>query len=176
MCFDSTGSNLWIGDDTGSISSFQFDAFTLKLNKTKKIISNNGYSITSISYKNLNSKESALLVNAIPNFLLLYKLTNVDISSLRLRKRICIKQAETLIRSTFCPVITKKQQNSCLVCTGSEDSGVYIFDMDNDEKPLINKLQGHSSTVKDVALNYDQSLLASGDIKVLIDALIQTEW
>lgn len=166
ICFDSTGSNLWIGDDNGSISSFQFDAYTLKLNKSKKIVSNNGYCITSISYKNLNSKESALLVNAMPNFLLLYKLVNSDILSLRLRKRISIKQAENLVRSTFCPVISKQQQSSCIVCTGSEDSGVYIYDMDNDEKPLINKLQGHSSTVKDVALNYDQSLLASGDIQV----------
>ena len=36
MCFDSVGSNLWIGDDKGTITAFHFDAFTLKLNKTKK--------------------------------------------------------------------------------------------------------------------------------------------
>ena len=38
--------------------------------------------------------------------------------------------------------------------------------MENDEKPLINKLQGHSSPVLDVGFNYDQSLLASGDNNV----------
>ncbi|CAF0943058.1 unnamed protein product [Brachionus calyciflorus] len=163
MCFDSTGSNLWVGDDTGSITSFQFNAYTLKLNKTKKIISNNGYSITSLSYKNLNSKESALLVNAMPNFLLLYKLINSDIQSIRLRKRIPIKQNENLLKSTFCPVINKRQQNGSLVCTGSEDNNVYIYDMDYDESPLITKLQQHTHPVMDVTLNYDQSLLASGD-------------
>lgn len=166
MCFDSTGSNLWVGDDTGSISSFQFNPYTLKLNKTKKIISNNGYSITSLSYKNLNCKESALLVNAMPNFLLLYKLINSDIQSIRLRKRISIKQNENLIKSTFCPVINKKQQSSSLVCTGSEDTFVYIYDMDYDENPLITKLQQHTCPVLDVTLNYDQSLLASGDSSV----------
>ena len=36
MCFDSAGTNLWIGDDKGSISAFQFDAFTLKFTKTRK--------------------------------------------------------------------------------------------------------------------------------------------
>ena len=101
----------------------------------------------------------------MPNYLLLYRLTSTDSLSLRLRKRIFIKQTENAIRSTFCPVLSKKQQNSsCLVCTGSEDFGVYLYDMENDEKPLINKLEGHSAPVKDVAFNYDQSLLASGDL------------
>jgi WD40 repeat protein len=99
----------------------------------------------------------------MPNYLLLYRLTSTDSLSLRLRKRIYIKQSEHSIRSNFCPVLSKKQHNNCLVCTGSEDGGVYLYDMENDEKPLINKLQGHSSPVKDVAFNYDQSLLASGD-------------
>jgi hypothetical protein len=36
MAFDSTGSNVWIGDDKGSISAFHFDILTLKLNKTRK--------------------------------------------------------------------------------------------------------------------------------------------
>lgn len=36
MCFDSTGNNIWIGDDKGTLTAFHFDIFTLKLNKTKK--------------------------------------------------------------------------------------------------------------------------------------------
>jgi WD40 repeat protein len=127
-------------------------------------VNNNGYSITSIAYKNLNNKESALLVNALPNYLLLYRLDNV---SSRLRKRIFIRQSEHQIRSTFCPFVSsKKQPNACLVCTGSEDCCVYIYDMENDDKPLVNKLQGHSTPVLDVTFNYDQSLLASGDAQV----------
>lgn len=172
MAFDSTGSNVWIGDDKGAISAFHFDIFTLKLNKTKRIVSNNGYSITSISFKNITQKldglhTSVLLVNALPNYLLIYRLDSKDASSLRLRKRVCIKQSEHALRSTFCPITNfKKQPNttSCLVCAGSEDGNVYIYDMENDDKSLINKLQGHSVVVKDVGFNYDQSLLASGDM------------
>lgn len=103
----------------------------------------------------------------MPNYLLIYRLDSKDTFSLRLRKRVCIKQSEHALRSTFCPISNfKKQSNSsvsCLVCTGSEDFGVYIYDMENDEKSLINKLNGHSAVVKDVGFNYDQSLLASGD-------------
>lgn len=172
MTFDSTGSNVWIGDDKGSISAFHFDIFTLKLNKTRKIVNNNGYSITSISFKNMTQKldglhTTVLLVNALPNYLLIYRLDSTDSSSLRLRKRVCIKQSEYALRSTFCPITNfKKMPNttSCLVCSGSEDGHVYIYDMENDEKSLIHKLQGHSVVVKDVGFNYDQSLLASGDI------------
>lgn len=168
MCFDSTGSSLWVGDNNGAVHLFQFNIYTLKLNKTKKIINNNGYSITSLSFKHLNSKESALLVNSMPNFLLLYKLVNSDIQSIRLRKRILIKQNEQMIKSTFCPVINKKQQNSSLVCTGSEDNSVYIYDMDFDECPLVAKLEKHDYPVIDVGLNYDLSLLASGDKNVIL--------
>lgn len=133
-----------------------------------RIVSNSGYSITSISYRNWSSRDnlsSALLVNAMPNYLLLYRLINTN--ELKLRKRICIKQNEHAIHSTFCPILSKKQiQQNCLVTSGSEDFGVYIYDMENDEKPLINKLQGHSAVVKDVSFNYDQSLLASADNQV----------
>ena len=166
MCFDSMGTNLWIGDSQGSISAFQFDIFTLKLNKTRKIVSNSGYSITSLAYRNLNAKESALLVNAMPNFLLLYKLVNADTSTLRLRKRIPIKQAEFDLRSVFCPVVSKRQQSTVLVCAGSENASVCIYDMENDERPLVTKLEGHTKPVMDVAINYDRSLLASGDSQV----------
>lgn len=102
MCFDSVGTNVWVGDSSGSISAFQFDIFTLKLNKTRKVIlfvcqististlyyfectflimikviNNPGYSITSLSHRQLNAKESVLLVNAMPNYLLLYKMVN----------------------------------------------------------------------------------------------------
>ncbi len=174
MAFDSTGSNVWIGDDQGSISAFHFDILTLKLNKTRKIISNNGYSITSISFKNLTYKlenfTSILLINCMPNYLLTYRLNSSDQNSLRLRKRVCIKQADHVIRSTFCPLagpVNKKSGQSCRVCSGSEDFGVYIYDMEDDENGgFVNKLQGHEAVVKDVAFNYDQSLLASGDLNV----------
>ena len=90
----------------------------------------------------------------------------LDRLTLRLRKRVCIKQSEnTSIRSSFCPIISQ-QENVCVVCTGSEDSCVYLYDMERDDKPLVNRLQGHPSTVIDCCFNYDESLLASGDKQV----------
>lgn len=53
-----------------------------------------------------------------------------------------------------------------LVCAGSEDASVCIYDMDNDEKQLVNRLVGHEAPVLDVTINYDRSLLASGDSQV----------
>ena len=167
MCFDSMGTNVWVGDSTGSIAAFQFDIFTLKLNKTRKVINNHGYSITSLVHRQLNAKDSALLVNAMPNYLLLYKLVNGDSSTARLRKRVVIRQTDHSLRSIFCPVVSKSQQATLLVCAGSEDASVCIYDMDNEEKQLINRLEGHDKPVVDVAINYDRSLLASGDTQVI---------
>lgn len=59
-----------------------------------------------------------------------------------------------------------QQDKACVVCTGSEDYCVYIYNMECEEKPLVNRLQGHSATVLDVCFNYDESLLVSGDAQV----------
>lgn len=61
------------------------------------------------------------------------------------------------IRSHFC----SNRDGSCIV-TGSEDSIVYIYDIQKVKAP-INQLQGHSGVVFDVSWNYDESILASCD-------------
>lgn len=66
----------------------------------------------------------------------------------------------------FCPIISQ-QENVCMCVCGSDDMCVYLFDMERDDKPLVNRLQGHSSAVLDVCFNYDESLLATGDKKVI---------
>ena len=48
--------------------------------------------------------------------------------------------------------------------SGSEDGSVYFFDVESGA--LVNKLQGHSSTVVDICWAYDESLLASCDTDV----------
>lgn len=60
------------------------------------------------------------------------------------------------------------QYLTCVIftVTGSEDSCVYIFDIECDKensKAVINKLQGHSSSVLGVSFNYDESLLSTSD-------------
>lgn len=85
---------------------------------------------------------------------------------MKLRKRVFNKQnIGDQIRSSFCPIIPA-QEDVCVVCSGSDEGWVAIFDMENDDKPLVNRLQGHSTIVLDVSFNYDESLLASGDKQV----------
>ena len=54
----------------------------------------------------------------------------------------------------------------CSAVSGSEDMCVYFYNVDEVQKPMVNKLQGHSSAVIAVSFNYDESLLASGDSSV----------
>jgi len=55
-----------------------------------------------------------------------------------------------------------------LTVTGSEDSCVYFLDIEREEKPCVNKLQGHSCPVLGVSFNYDESLLATSDYQGLV--------
>ncbi|XP_043936244.1 WD repeat-containing protein 13 [Protopterus annectens] len=76
LSFDSPGRILWAGDNRGSIYSFLFDMATGKLTKAKRLIVNEGSSITSISARSWISREArdpSLLVNACINKLLLYR-------------------------------------------------------------------------------------------------------
>lgn len=59
------------------------------------------------------------------------------------------------------------RQGACVV-SGSEDCCVYFFDVQREQKPCINKLQGHAAPVLDVAFNYDESLLASCDASGIV--------
>ena len=52
--------------------------------------------------------------------------------------------------------------------SGSEDCSVWFLDVERDNKPLINKLQGHSAPVISVSFNYDESLLATSDHSGLV--------
>ena len=45
---------------------------------------------------------------------------------------------------------------------------MYLFDVERDLKPCVNKLQGHSAPVLDVCFNRDESLLATGDAAGLV--------
>ena len=52
--------------------------------------------------------------------------------------------------------------------SGSEDCSVYLFDVERDLKPCVNRLQGHSAAVLDVSFNRDESLLATSDAGGLV--------
>jgi WD40 repeat protein len=45
---------------------------------------------------------------------------------------------------------------------------VYFLDIEREEKPCLNKLQGHACPVLGVSFNYDESLLATADYQGLV--------
>lgn len=57
--------------------------------------------------------------------------------------------------------IKKNLHPLLFLATASEDMSVYVFNVINKEKPLINRLQGHSTPVLGICWAYDESLLAS---------------
>jgi len=76
---------------------------------------------------------------------------------------------------TVCFIKLLYEMRTCLkltctyvTVTGSEDSCVYFLDIERDEKPCVNKLQGHACPVLGVSFNYDESLLATSDQQGLV--------
>jgi WD repeat-containing protein 13 len=162
MCFDSAGLSLWVGDDRGGLSSLHFDIFTVKLSKARRLASQPGYALTSLAHRHLNVREACLLVNAMPNHLLLYKISNDEPRTAQLVKKVSIKQANSHLRSIFCVKSGNSETGGrILACSGSEDATVYVHDMNS--QSVVRRMQGHGSPVLDVSFNYDQSLLASAD-------------
>ncbi|XP_052266538.1 WD repeat-containing protein 13-like isoform X1 [Dreissena polymorpha] len=167
LAFDPTGATLWVGDDKGSLSSFNVDLAHGKLIRTRRVLVCEGHSITSISARawvSREAREPSLLVNCAINSLCLFRIC--PDGSLQLKKRFSIRQKHAHVRSTFCPLMSFRQ-GACVI-SGSEDMCVYFFDIGKDKKACVNKLLGHSAPVLDVCFNCDESLLASCDAQGLV--------
>ncbi|KAK3717319.1 hypothetical protein QZH41_011559, partial [Actinostola sp. cb2023] len=136
MEFESSGMVLWVGDEKGCIYSFCFDISSGRLQKSKRF-KYNYFSLMNTAY------------------------VTDHVGDLKLKAKFPISQKTQSIRSSFCPLMSFRQ-GACVV-TGSEDMVVYFFDVERNDKPCVNKLMGHSSSVLDVCWNYDESLLASCD-------------
>uniref|UniRef100_A0A8C0GGY9 WD repeat domain 13 n=1 Tax=Chelonoidis abingdonii TaxID=106734 RepID=A0A8C0GGY9_CHEAB len=168
LSFDAPGRLLWAGDDRGSVFSFLFDMATGKLTKAKRLVVQEGSSITSISARSWVSREArdpSLLINACLNKLLLYRVVDNE-GTLQLKRSFQIQQGSHPVRSIFCPLMSFRQ-GACVV-TGSEDMCVYFFDVERASRAIVNKLQGHSAAVLGVSFNCDESLLASSDAKGMV--------
>ncbi|KAJ6655268.1 hypothetical protein lerEdw1_005460 [Lerista edwardsae] len=163
-------------------SSASFPIFAGKLTKAKRLMVNEGSSVTSISARSWISREArdpSLLINACINKLLLYRVVDNE-GTLQLKRSFQIQQSSHPVRSIFCPLMSFRQ-GACVgkypwghgkenagVMTGSEDMCVYFFDVERATKAIVNKLQGHSAAVLDVSFNCDESLLASSDAKGMV--------
>ncbi|XP_052740070.1 WD repeat-containing protein 13 [Bicyclus anynana] len=84
-----------------------------------------------------------------------------------LRKRFGTRHEAAPVRSSFCPLMSFRR-GVCVV-SGSEDSGVYFYDVEGDpQHAVVNKLQGHAAAVLGVSFSYDESLLATSDVSGLV--------
>uniref|UniRef100_A0A8C4YB66 WD repeat domain 13 n=1 Tax=Gopherus evgoodei TaxID=1825980 RepID=A0A8C4YB66_9SAUR len=111
LSFDAPGRLLWAGDDRGSVFSFLFDMATGKLTKAKRLVVQEGSSITSISARSWVSREArdpSLLINACLNKLLLYRVVDNE-GTLQLKRSFQIQQGSHPVRSIFCPLMSFRQ-------------------------------------------------------------------
>ena len=172
LACDNAGSLLWAGDDRGAVTSFKIDATSGKLAKGKRTVICKDRAVSSLSSRAWMSREARdpfLLISVAANFLALYRVTAPD-GSLEFRAKFPLRHASPTsgVRSAFCPLMSFRQ-GAC-VLSGSEDSCVYLFDVEKGEggRACVNKLQGHASAVTDVCFNQDESWLASGDSKGVV--------
>ncbi|XP_068084432.1 WD repeat-containing protein 13 [Anabrus simplex] len=168
LAFDSTGVLLWAGNNKGTLVSFLFDAETGRLSKCRRVVVAENCQITCISWRAWISREArdpTLLVNCAANVVCLFRVIDKE-GGLKLRRKFSIRHKSSLIRSTFCPIMSFRQ-GACVV-TGSEDSCVYFLDIEREGKACVNKLQGHACPVLGVSFNYDESLLATSDNQGLV--------
>ncbi|GAA27691.2 WD repeat-containing protein 13 [Clonorchis sinensis] len=140
-------------------------------------------SITSLSAHSWLSREtgdSYLLANAARLGLVLFQVTS-NTGSLSMKRRFPIyheppdshsNRSLRLLHSCFAPLVSFRS-GACAV-TASEDSNVYVFDVlyngshrshcvSGLPAGLVTVLQGHMAPVLDVAIAWDESVLASAD-------------
>jgi len=161
ICFETHGNFLYAGDTKGYVHSFEYKEKKNKLKRTTKTAISIGHPVSSVTYGDWYKRQRTplLLVNCQDSTISLCRI--LETGALTLRRKYAIINTQYNVRGSFCPLICLRD-GACIV-TGSEDKIVYIFDVTRDTKPCVNKLQGHSAAVLDVAWNYDESLLASCD-------------
>ncbi|XP_039754534.1 WD repeat-containing protein 13-like [Pararge aegeria] len=161
----STSSRIfWAANDKGMIVSYRISSTGASLSKLRRF--NVGSAVTSLSWSPWLARHPALLVSVADNSLNLFRITDRE-GGLVLKKRFATRHQTELVRSSFCPLMSFRR-GVCVV-SGSEDSGVYFYDIEGDQQhPVVNKLQGHASTVLGVSFSYDESLLATSDVSGLV--------
>lgn len=166
MALDALGGLLWVGDAHGTVTAFRFDATLARLLRTARTsLAAIGFpgAVTSLSYRRWILRDQpapVMLCNCQCNALLLLGV-DVATGALKLRRAYRTVQERLDVHSCFSPLMSFRP-GAC-VATGSEDASVLLYDITRDERPLVNRLQGHLAAVVDVSWSADESLLASGD-------------
>jgi WD40 repeat protein len=164
VCFDNSGDLLFISDSVGVIRTYQFNSARGIYNRVQFCkVNAESKPVTSIEYKGWYIKKvfiAELLVSCLDNQLYLYGVHSDG--SLTLKRTLSYQNSKNNVNAHFCPLIPTDKDGACIV-SGGEDMTIYIYDVTKHNKPVINKLMGHSSPVVDVSWNYDESILASCD-------------
>ena len=155
---------VWAGTDRGAVFSFRVDTNLGKLSKGHRHLVAEGRKVTSIVTRPTNTNTN-ILVNVGNNSLLLYTVTD-SLGSLSLYRTFSVVHSELNLRSSFAPLMSYRS-GECVV-SGSEDGGVYFFDVSRTNKSCINKLQAHSAPALAVAFNYNETFLATSDNSGLV--------
>jgi len=158
MTFDSQGQYLFAGNDRGEVFTLECSKSTGLIQRLHKL-SVSKRAISSLSYSSWYTREKrdpSLLVSCKENVVKLY---GIEETKFVLKNTFFVQNRFSDVRSCFCPLMSFLK-GACIV-SGSEDCGVMIFNVMNKQKPLINKLQGHSAPVLSICWAYDESLLAS---------------
>lgn len=160
MAFDSTHSQLWVGDSKGSVYDFSLDSVSGRLHRLKRLVVAPGHMVTCVSYRtwvNREARDPSLLISSMDDGLRLFRL--LPDGNAYMKRKFSVPHRSLPVLSAFCPLMSFLL-GACVV-SGSEDCNVYFFDVETGA--VVNRLQGHSAPVLAVAWTYDESLLASAD-------------
>lgn len=167
MQFDTLGQYLFAGDDKGFIEIFKYtkDSGALQLLSKTSVIT--ARPIVNISFKSIYVNQQfspSILVNCRDNSIKMFLMKNTpNPATLVLYKEFPVNNKKDIIKSKWCPSV----DSSCLV-TGSENTGIYFYDMKKKENKPVNTLMGHSASVTRVSWASDESMLASADLSGMV--------
>jgi WD40 repeat protein len=160
MQFDTLGQYLFAGDEKGNIEIFKYT----KENGNFQLLTKTaiGKPVVSLSFKSvyINQQFSpSIIVNCRDNTIKMFTMKNTpNPGTLVFVKEFFVQNKKDIIRSKWCP----SADSSCFV-TGSENSGIYFFDVKKKDK-AVNSLMGHGTSATNVSWSFDESLMASGDL------------
>eukprot|EP00727_Mastigamoeba_balamuthi_P010746 m51a1_g6294 hypothetical protein (618) ;mRNA; r:268575-276526 len=160
LAFDNAGNFLFCGDEKGIITCMKLyaDGQLQVLSRTRS-----SGAVLSLEFKGLYLRgkyDPVILAGCRDSSARLYSVVQNPPGALSLRKTFPLSCKKNRVRCHFCPLVSS--QGVCVVA-GGEDTVINFYDASKQDVKPINRLQGHSSTVFDVAWSYDETLFASCD-------------
>lgn len=162
---DHTGQLIFCGDALGSVYSISMDSRsgTLSRSHRNRSISKSKSVVTTVQYRSFSllARGPVLLTCTQDGSLSFFSVALEIHGYLTLRCSLKLSPRIHRIRASFCPLLSLEKGE--YIVSGNEDANVYFHDLTRPKHTCVNKLQGHGSSVTDVAWNHGENLLASSD-------------